>query len=380
MAQAFIVDALRTPIGKRGGGLRERRPDEMAGEVLKTVVERHPIEGGDLEDVVMGCVTQIGEQGFNIGRLAALAAGLPVTVPGTSVNRMCGSSQQAVNFAAQAIQSEAMDLVIGAGIESMSRVPMGTDGAEISSRITDRFDIIPQGLSAELMAQKWGLDREALDRFSLESHQRAVTAIEKKQFEAEIHPTAGVDKEGTAITLSQDEGPRPDTSYEKVSSLAPAFKQDGIVTAANSSQISDGAAAVLLASEKAVKEKGLKPRARVVATAVAGTDPTLMLSGPIPATRKVLDKAGLKLDDIEIFEINEAFASVVLAWQKELGADPARVNVRGGAVALGHPLGCTGARLITTLLHALEQENKRYGLVAMCIGFGMGTATIIERV
>ncbi|MFN7973589.1 MAG: thiolase family protein [Acidobacteriota bacterium] len=379
MTEAFIVDALRTPIGKRNGALSSTRPDELAASVLRALAARANVPPSDVEDVVMGCVTQVGEQGFNIARLSALEAGFPVEVPGTSVNRMCGSSQQAVNFAAQAIQSGAMDMVIGAGVESMSRVAMGSDGSDISHELTDRYDIIPQGLSAELVAERWQLTREAIDAFSLESHRRAVAAIEKKLFDGEILAVPGKDKEGRAITLSRDEGPRPDTSAEKLAGLQPAFKKDGVITAGNSSQISDGSAAVLIASEKKMKERKLRPRARIVATAAVGTDPTIMLTGPIPATRKVLAKAGMKIDQIDLFEVNEAFAPVVMAWERELGVDHAKVNVRGGAVALGHPLGASGARLVTTLLAALESEKKKYGLITMCIGFGMGTATIIER-
>ncbi len=379
MTDAYIVDAIRTPIGKKGGGLAGIRPDDLAAHLLRTIPERNGIQPGDIEDVIIGCVTQIGEQGFNIGRTAVLAAGFPVSVPGTSVNRMCGSSQQAVSFAAQAVMAGSMDLVVGAGVESMSRVAMGSDGSDLSKAVTDRFEIIPQGLSAELVAERWELTREDLDAFSFESHQRAVKTQDSGGFGREILPVMGKDADGRQALIDRDEGPRRDTSLEKVASLKPVFKEDGIVTAANSSQITDGAAAVLVASGDAVKRFGTKPRARIAAMTVVGSDPTIMLTGPIPATRKVLDKAGMKLTDIDLFEVNEAFASVVLAWEKELGVPHDKVNLRGGAVALGHPLGCTGARLITTLLHALEDEDKHYGLVTMCIGFGMATATIIER-
>jgi acetyl-CoA acetyltransferase family protein len=324
-----------------------------------------------------------------VAREGALIAGFPVTVPGTTVERFCGSGQQAVNFAAQAVASGAMDVVIGGGVESMTRVPMGSDvimnpdplgdsAGAISPRLAALYEIIPQGLSANRVAKKYGIDREAQDRFSLQSHEKAVAAIDEGRFAREIVPVE-VGSNGDRALVSTDEGPRRGTSYEKIASLAPAFEPEGMITAGNSSQISDGAAAVLVMSEAKIRELGLAPRARIVATAAVGTDPTLMLEGPIPATEKVLAKAGMKLSDIDLFEVNEAFASVVLAWLKETGADPEKVNYNGGAVALGHPLGCSGARLITTLLHELERQQARFGLATMCIGHGMGVGTIIER-
>ncbi len=375
MRDAYILGAVRTPIGKRDGGLSGMRPDELAADCLAELVRRTGVDPGLVEDVVMGCVTQIGEQGFNIARVAALAAGFPVTVAGTTVNRMCGSSQQAVHFAAQSVMSGAMDLAIGAGVESMSRVAMGSDGGRLSERLLDRFDLVNQGISAEFIAERWDLPREALDAFGLESHRRAVAAADGGRFDREVF---AVGTNGKKVAL--DEGPRRGTSPEKMASLKSAFKEGGRITAGNSSQISDGAAAVLVGSREAAARLGLVPRARFVSFAVAGVDPTMMLTGPIPATRKALERAGLGVKDVDLFEVNEAFASVVLAWAKETGADLDRTNVNGGAIALGHPLGASGARLVTTLLHEMERRQVRYGLVTMCIGFGQGTATLLERV
>jgi acetyl-CoA acetyltransferase family protein len=326
---------------------------------------------------------------MNVAREAALIAGLPQEVPGTTVERFCGSGQQAVNFAAQAVKSGAMDIVIGSGVESMSRIPMGSDAlanpdpfgdsvGPISPKLSDLYEIIPQGLSANRLALKYGIDREAQDRFSLQSHEKAIAAIDEGRFKNEIVPVEVKDN-GNSAVIDTDEGPRRGSSYEKIASLPPAFEPNGMITAGNSSQISDGAAAVLVMSEAKVKELGLTPRGRIVATAAVGTDPTIMLEGPIPATAKVLQKAGMKLDDIDLFEVNEAFATVVLAWLKETGADPEKLNYNGGAIALGHPLGCSGAKLITTCLNELERQNARFGLITMCIGHGMGTGTIIER-
>ncbi len=379
MPNAVIVEACRTPIGKKDGWLRGIRPDDLFAIPLNALIERTGVDPKGLDDVVVGCVTQTGEQGVNIARNAVLAAGLPIAVPGTTVNRLCGSSQQAVHFAAYGVMAGATDLVVGGGTESMTRVPMGGDVGTFSDKLTERFELVPQGISAELIAEKWGLTRAELDRFSYESHRKALHAQQEGRFAREIVPVEVKDGERVTAVVSKDEGPRADTSVEKMATLKPVFKPDGVITAASSSQISDGAAALLIASEAEAKKRGLKARARFVASVAVGVDPTLMLTGPIPATRKVLEKAGLKLPDIDLFEINEAFASVVLAWQKELGVDPARVNVNGGAVALGHPLGCSGARLLTTLLHELERQNLRYGLSTMCIGMGQGTATIIER-
>jgi acetyl-CoA acyltransferase len=386
MGHAYLVDAIRTPMGRRAGDLARIRADDLAAVPLRALVERNPIQGGDIEDVIMGCVTQVGEQGLNIGRTAPLIAGFPKEVTGTSVNRMCGSSQQAVNFAAMAVMSGVHDLVIGAGVESMSRVEMGSDmfykGTPKlpSDSLTWRYTFVQQGVSAELVAQQYGVEREEMDRFAMASHRKAGDAQLAGTFGAEIVGVDTVDENGASLHVTQDGGIRHNASYEKVASLRPAFQEGGRITAATSSQISDGAAAILVASESAVKQHGLTPRARVVSMAVAGVDPTIMLTGPIPATEKALAKAGLTLADIDLFEVNEAFASVVLAWQKTTGADMDKVNIYGGACALGHPLGASGARLLTTLLNGLEQTGGRYGLATMCIGFGQGIATVIERV
>lgn len=384
MADAYILGACRTAIGKRGGVLAATRPDTLAAECLKGLVAQAGVDPGEVEDVVMGVVTQVGEQGANIGRTAPLIAGFPLTVTGTTVNRMCGSSLQAVNFAAQGVMSGMQDLVIGAGVESMSRVAMGSDMGPMPEALVDRFDIIPQGESAELVAERWGVSREALDAYSLRSHQRALAAMEAGYFDREIVPIQVTAPTGDRVTVRRDEGPRANTSLERLAGLRTVFKEDGVITAGSSSQISDGAAAVLLGSKAKAEALGLKRRARVVSMALAGVDPTIMLSGPIPATRKALAKAGLSVDDIDLFEVNEAFGSVVLAWAKDLGGAKAdalieRTNVNGGAIALGHPLGCSGARLIATLLHEMERRDVRYGLATLCIGFGMAVATVIER-
>ena len=380
MNEVYIVSAVRTPIGKGrpSGALAELRPDELAARVLKEAVTRAGLEPSQVEDVIMGCVTQVGEQGINIGRIAALLAGFPVEVPAVSINRMCGSSQQAIHFGAQAIMAGDMDVVVAAGVESMSRVPMGSDWtAPLHPEFP--YNLVPQGISAEMMAERWNLTREELDDYAFRSHVRAAHATNACYFEREIIPIE-VERDGRPQMVTVDEGIRFHPDREKMAQLDPVFKVGGVVTAGNSSQISDGAAAVVLASERAVREYGLTPRARIVARAVVGVDPVLMLSGPIPATRKVLAKAGLSMDDIDLFEVNEAFASVVLAWAKELEPDMERVNVNGGAIALGHPLGASGARIMATLLHELERRGARYGLQTMCIGHGMATATIIERV
>jgi acetyl-CoA acyltransferase len=384
MQEAYILDAGRSAIGRRKGLLSTTRPDDMAGATLKAFVERVGIDPAEVEDVIMGCVTQIGEQGFNIGRVAALIAGFPVTTAGTTVNRMCASSLQAVNFGAQGVMSGMHDLIIGAGVESMSRVGMGTDGGPLSEILQDRFDIINQGISAEMIAQKWGQTRQQLDQMAFESHQRAIAAQDNGYFEREILPIEVTGPQGEKIMFQVDEGPRRGTSLEKLASLKPAFKDDGVVTAAGASQISDGAAAILIGSKAKADELGLKTRAKFRAMAVAGVDPTIMLTGPIPATQKVLKKAGLTMDDIGLFEVNEAFAPVVLSWAQDMAPGNyekllERTNVNGGAMALGHPLGCSGARLLTTLLHEMERRDVQYGLATLCIGFGMAVATVIER-
>ena len=374
MPTAVIVDAIRTPLGRRNGQLSGWHPVDLAAHVLDTLVVRHDLDPGVVDDVIMGCVSQVGEQAMNIGRNALLAAGFPDTVPGTTVDRQCGSSQQALHFAAQGVIAGAYDVVIAAGVESMSRVPMGSSvlGADpFGTRLVQRYpDLVPQGISAELIAEQWKLSREELDEFALRSQQRAAQATAEARFDREIVPVGG---------MTVDEGIRPDTSAERLAALKPAFKPDGVVTAGNSSQISDGAAAVLVTSEEAAVRHGLTPRARLRAFALAGADPILMLTAPIPATGRVLERAGLDLDAIDRIEINEAFASVVLAWASEVHPDMDRVNVNGGAIALGHPLGSSGARIMATLLCELERSGGRTGLQLMCEGGGLANATVIER-
>lgn len=381
MADAYIVDGVRTPFGKRNGVLKDVRPDDLAALTLQQLMERTQVDPHAVEDVRLGCVTQIGEQGYNIGRLAPLIAGFPVEVPGTTVNRMCASSLETINQAAQAIMSGMHDVVVAAGVESMTRVPMGSDGSTFSDQLLAQYNIVPQGISAELIAAQWQLSRQELDQYSYESHMRAVRAQNQHFFDKEIIPVRVQSAEGQEpLTVTQDEGPRADTTVEKMATLRLPFKADGVVTAGNSSQISDGASALLVASEQALRQHHLTPRARIVAMAVVGVDPVIMLTGPIPATRKVLDKAGLRFDDIDVFEVNEAFASVVLAWGREYHPDWNKVNPNGGAIALGHPLGASGGRLVLTALNQLEAIQGRYGLITMCIGWGMAVATIIERV
>jgi acetyl-CoA acetyltransferase family protein len=384
MPTAVIVDAVRTAAGRRNGQLKDWHPVDLAAETLKALVARSDLVPALIEDVIMGCVMQVGEQSLNVARNAALAAGFPETVVGTTVDRQCGSSQQAAHFAAQSVIAGANDIVIAAGVEVMTRVPMGASvqsgpGFPFGPKLMERYaavgGLVPQGISAELIADKWDLSREDLDAFSLQSHQRAARALDEGRFENEIIPVTGAD--GGVFT--RDEGVRPDSSLEKLAGLKPAFKPDGKVTAGNSSQISDGASALLIMSEEKANELGLRPRARFHAFALAGVDPVTMLTGPIPATDKVLDRAKLTLADIDLVEINEAFASVVLAWEKEHHPDMARVNVNGGAIALGHPLGCSGAKLMATLVNELERTGGRYGLQTMCEGGGMANATIIER-
>jgi len=384
MQSAYIVGAVRSAIavGKAGkGALSETRSDVLLSKVLAGLAAQAGVDPAAIDDVVAGCVTPLGEQGFNVARMAVLEAGWPVSVTGVTVNRMCGSSQQAIHQAAHAIMSGQEDLVVACGVESMSRVPMGSDGMAGGHPWPPAppeypFDFVMQGTSAELIAEKWKLSRAELDALSLESHQRAVAS--RAAFAREILPLEVTAPGGEKKRFDRDEGPRESTSLEKLATLPTVFKADGVVHAGNSSQISDGAAAVLLASEAAVKRLGLKPRARIVTTATAGIDPVLMLTGVIPATQKALSRASLSVGDVDLFEVNEAFASVVAAFIKDVGADPKKVNARGGAIALGHPLGASGARLMTTLLHALEDGGKRYGLQKMCIGFGQATATIID--
>ncbi len=380
MRDAVIVGSVRTAVGRKNGKLSPIRPDDLAATVLSDLVARVGVDPAEVEDVILGCVDQLGEQGFNIARNAALIAGLPLDVCGTTLDRMCGSGQQAANFAAMGVMAGQYDVVIAGGVEHMTRVPMGSNASgpgdgPLSPRLTERYNIVPQGISAEMIAEQWGLKREELDAFAARSHEQAGRAIAEGRFEREIVPITLPD----GAVFDTDEGVRVPVNREKMAALQPSFKPDGVVTAANSSQISDGAAALMFMSGERARALGLRPRARVVATALAGVDPTIMLTGPIPATQRALKKAGLRLEDIDLFEINEAFASVVLAWERELHPDMERVNVNGGAIALGHPLGCSGGKLMTTLLHELERRSARYGLQTMCIGFGQGIATIIER-
>ena len=386
MATAVIVDAVRTALGKRNGKLKDWHPVDLAAETLKALVQRNDLDPALVEDVIMGCVMQTGEQGLNIGRNAALAAGFPESVVGTSVDRQCGSSQQSAHFAAQGVIAGAYDVVVAAGVECMTRVPMGVTmngpGMPFGPKMMERYQaaggLVPQGISAEMIADKWALSRDDLDAFSVESHKRAARATTEGRFEKEIIPITVETEEGKE-EFTRDQGIRPDSSMESLANLKPAFKPDGKVTAGNSSQITDGAAALLIMSEDKAKQLGLTPRARFHAFALAGVDPITMLTGPIPSTSKVLERAGMTMDQIDLTEINEAFASVVLAWAKEHHPDMEKVNVNGGAIALGHPLGCSGARLMATLLNELERSGGRWGLQTMCEGGGMANATIIER-
>lgn len=376
---AVLVAAVRTPIGRRGKTLSTTRPDELVAQILREVVRRAGIDPKDVDDVIMGCCTPIGEQGVNVSRLSVLIAGFPAEVPAVTINRMCASSDQAAHFAAQAIRAGDMDSVIAAGVESMSRVPMGSDSGKFSKRLLRQYRIIPQGLSAELMAEKWQLSRQALDEYALESHRRALQAQHEGRFAREIMPVEVEASDGLRLRFDTDEGPRHETSLEQLAALPPAFQAGGKVTAGNASQMSDGAAAVLIMSRDKAESLGLRPRARIIGRVAVGSDPTLQLAGPITATHKVLYKTGLCLPDLDVIEVNEAFASVVLAWARELKPDMTKVNPNGGAIALGHPLGATGARLMTTLLHELERCGGRYGLQTMCIGHGLANATMIER-
>ena len=387
MTTAVIVDAIRTPLGRRNGKLKDWHPVDLAAETLKALQERNDLDPSVVEDVVMGCVMQVGEQAANVARNAVLAAGWPESVPGTTIDRQCGSSQQAAHFAAQGVIAGAYDVVVAAGVEVMSRVPMGASmidgkygfpfGPKVGARYADQGGLVPQGISAELIADQWDLSREDLDRYGVRSQEFARRATDEGRFEREILPVLGADGE----MMSVDEGLR-DTTLESLGNLKPSFRAEedgGRVTAGNSSQITDGASALLIMSEEKASALGLTPRARFINFSLAGADPRLMLTAPIPATAKVLERAGMSIDDIDLVEINEAFASVVLAWEKEFHPDMDRVNQNGGAIALGHPLGCSGARLMTTLLNELERTGGRYGLQTMCEGGGMANATIIER-
>ena len=391
MTDAVIIDAVRTPGGKRNGKLRNWHAADLASETLKALVERNDLDSALVDDVIMGCVMQVGEQSLNVGRNAVLAAGFPESVPATTLDRQCGSSQQAQHFGAQGVIAGAYDVVIAGGVEVMSRTPMGASvvrdlgypfGPRMMARYAERGGLVSQGEGAELIAEQWGITRQDMDEFAVRSHQRAAQATAEGRFEREIIAVAIKDDErnDTDEMMTTDEGIRPDSSVETLANLKPAFRpENGLVTAANSSQITDGSSGVLIMSDTKAASLGLTSRARFHAFAVAGSDPITMLTGPIPATKMVLERGGLTMDDIDVIEINEAFASVPLAWAKELDVDIARVNVNGGAIALGHPLGASGAKLMATLLNELERTNGRYGLLTMCEGGGMANATIIER-
>ncbi len=385
--EAVIVEAVRTAVGRRNGRLKDWHPVDLMAEVLSTLVQRTGVDPELVEDVIVGCVSQVGEQSINIGRNVLLAAGFPETVPGTTVDRQCGSSQQAIHFAAQGVLSGSYDIVIAGGVEAMTRVPLGSTyqqgpGVPYGNRMLSRYNngLVHQGISAEMIAEKWELSKTELDEFSLESHRRAARATAEGRFRSQIVPIEVKNEDGSTSIFDRDEGIRAETSIEKLASLKPAFKPDGLITAGNSSQISDGAAAVLIMERATAERLGLKPRARFVAFSLAGDSPIIMLTAPIPATFKVLERAGLAIDQIDLVEINEAFASIPLAWQRETGADMQRVNVNGGAVAIGHPLGASGARLATVLLHELERAGGRYGLQTICEGGGTANAMIIERI
>jgi acetyl-CoA acetyltransferase family protein len=377
---ALIVDAVRSPIGKRNGTLASLRADELAGQVLNALVERNGVDPAEVEDVQMGCVSQVGEQGWNIGRMAPLVAGWADSVPGTTVDRQCGSSMQCNFNAAAAIWSGQLDLVVAAGVESMSRVPMGSSGGDVSPKLLERWEIVPQGIAAELIAEKWELSRQELDAYSYESQRRALSAIEEGRFEREVVPVE-VSNPHTGVVFGVDETPRADTSLEALAALKPAFLPDGKVTAGNSSQICDGAAAVLVASEDACSRLGLEPRARFVSFGLVGVDPRLMLHGNPQACDRALARAGLDWDEIAVVEVNEAFASVALQFMRDAALEErwADVNPNGGGISLGHPLGATGARVTATLLGELERRGARYGVATMCIGFGQAIAAVVER-
>lgn len=382
MGEVVIVGTARTPLGRRNGWLREVHPVRLGALALCEALARANVDPALVEHVIWGCVSQVSEQTFNVARNVVLDAGLPIEVPATSVDFQCGSSQQAVHLAAGMIASGQVDVVVAGGVENMSRVPMGSslvNGNPFTDKIIADYNMIPQGLAADEIAQKWGIRREQVDQIGYESHLRAAQATQNGWLRRELFPVDGVDDEGKPLVVDRDQGIRPNASLEKMATLQVAFTSDGVTTAGNSSQITDGAAAVVLMSREKADSLGIKPLARIVATVTVGSDPHLMLTGPVSATQKVLKKAGMTMDDIDLFEVNEAFAVVIAMWQQETGADMAKVNVHGGAIALGHPLGASGARLMTTLLNALDVHGKRYGLQTMCCGGGMGTGTIIER-
>ena len=379
--EAYIIDACRTPRGRRNGGLAGVHPIDLCTVPMKAIVERTGVDPLRIDDAIIGCVTETGEQGACIGRASALAAGWPIEIAGVSLNRFCGSGQTAVNLAAQGAASGAYDLVYAGGVESMSRCPMGADMGALPPSLTERYNLIPQGLSAEMIAERWSYSRQQLDEYALESQRRAWQAIQEGRFAKSIVPVADAPQpDGSKKRVAADEHPRPQTTLEGLMALKPSFRPDGKIHAGNSSGIVDGAGGVLIASKRGVQELGLKPRARVVDTVIVGSEPVIMLTGPIPATQKILRRTGLTVKDIDLVEINEAFAPVPLITMQDVGIPHDKVNVNGGAIALGHPLGATGAMLIGTLLDELERQDKTVGLSTMCIGYGMGIATIIERV
>jgi acetyl-CoA acyltransferase len=382
--EVVITEAVRTPIGRghaEKGYYKDVHPSTLLARTYEELVKRSGVDASEVEDVITGCVQQFGEQAFNIGRNAWLQAGLPMETPATTIDRQCGSAQQAVNFAAALIASGVHDVAIGSGVEHMGHLPFAAGmkaqqefGMAFTPELMERYDLVPQGLSAEMIADKWEIPRSELDELAVRSHQRAAKATEEGRFERETLPF-----QVNGDTYVTDQGIRPDTTLEALANLKPAFKEDGKITAGNSSQVSDGAAAMLLMAREKADELGVAPRARIVDQITVGVDPVMMLTGPIPATRQLLERQGMKIGDIDLFEVNEAFAPVLAAWQRELDPDMDRVNVNGGAMALGHPLGSTGARLLTTLLHELERSDKEIGLVTMCCGGGLGTGTIIQR-
>lgn len=382
MREAVIVEGVRTPVGKSKGVFKNNRPDELLAGALSELMKRAGVSKDIVQDVIIGCVSQVEEQGLNIARSSALIADFPIHVPGTTIDRQCGSSQQAVHFAAQAILSGDMDIVIAGGVESMTRVPMGSTrkSSKYSPELAARYELINQGLSAERIAEKWGYSRSQLDEYSLESHRRAIQAQNEGRFDREIMPVEVTLEDGTKTLVTQDEGPRRGSTIEKLGTLPTVFKENGVIHAGNASQMSDGAAVLLIMSKEKALELGLKPKFKIISRTVVGSDPTLMLTGPIEASKMALDKVGMTIEDIDLYEVNEAFAPVPLCWMEELKADPAKLNVNGGAIALGHPLGASGARVMITLMHEMERTGGKYGLQAICEGAGMANATIIERI
>jgi acetyl-CoA acyltransferase len=382
MTDVVIVDVARTPIGKRNGALREYHPVKLGAHAVKAAMERAGITAEQVDHLIFGCVSQVSEQTFNVARNVVLEAGLPIEVPATSVDFQCGSSQQAVHLAAAMVASGQADVVVAGGVESMTRVPMGSslnEGEPFTDSIMEEYNMVSQGVASDEIAQTWSITREEIDDLGYESHKRAAAATTAGYLQREIAPLQGVDKDGQLFEMTHDEGFRANPNREKMAQLDPVFTEGGVTTAGNSSQISDGAAAVVIMTADKARELGLHPRARIVSMVTVGSDPHLMLTGPVPATRKLLDRAQMSMDEIDVFEVNEAFATVVKMWEKEMHPDMENVNIFGGAMALGHPLGCSGARLMTTLLNALEIKGGRYGLQTMCCGGGMATGTIVER-